>query len=152
MRRWGAGALGRCALLASLAGCSGPSPTTPRVRIVVPNGATFHQVTDSLVAHDLVSHPLWFRILAKMRGVQRSTQAGTYELPQGQSAWALLTALRAAPDEPVKVRGMRSERAAQVPFPRNVERREHLVAGRPHRRIGLEEAITQREQVPRRLE
>ena len=94
MRRWGAGALGRCALLASLAGCSGPSPTAPRVRVVVPNGATFHQVTDSLVAHDLVSHPVWFRILAKLRGVQRSTQAGTYELPLGQSAWALLTALR----------------------------------------------------------
>ncbi len=94
MKRWGAGALGRWGIVLALAGCAGPSPTAPRVRIVVPAGANFHQVTDTLVAHDLVSHPLWFRILAKVRGVQRSTQAGTYELPQGQSAWALLTALR----------------------------------------------------------
>ena len=94
MKRWGAGALGRWGIVLALAGCAGPSPTAPRVRIIVPAGANFHQVTDTLVAHDLVSHPLWFRILAKVRGVQRSTQAGTYELPQDQSAWALLTALR----------------------------------------------------------
>jgi peptidoglycan lytic transglycosylase G len=98
VRRWGAGALGRWwswTVILLLAGaCSTPSPTTPRERIVVPNGANFSQITDTLVAHGLVTHPTWFRALARVRGIQRTTQAGTYDLPQGQSAWALLTALR----------------------------------------------------------
>lgn len=82
------------ALALLLLGCAGPSPTTPRERIVVAPGATFHQVTDSLEAHGLVPHPLWFRSLARLRGIDRSTQAGTYDLPRGQSAWTLLTSLR----------------------------------------------------------
>lgn len=94
MRRWGAGTLGRCALIAALAGCGAPSPTAPRERIVVPEGAAFHAVTDTLVAHGLVTHPLWFRFLARARGIHRTTKAGTYDLPKDQSAWALLTALR----------------------------------------------------------
>jgi UPF0755 protein len=97
VRRSGGRAVGRSAVLLGLmllAGCSTPGPTTPRQRIVVPQGASFHQVTDSLVAHDLVSHPFWFRALARLRGIDRATQAGTYDLPEGQSAWGLLTALR----------------------------------------------------------
>lgn len=82
------------ALALLLAACSGPSPTTPRERIVVPVGASFHAITDTLVAHGLVEHPLWFRGLARLRGLSRSIQAGTYDLPIGQSAWATLTALR----------------------------------------------------------
>ena len=82
------------ALALLLTACAGPSPTTPRERIVVTQGASFHQVTDSLEAHGLVSHPFWFRALARLRGIDRSTQAGTYDLPLGQSAWGLLTALR----------------------------------------------------------
>ena len=77
-----------------LGACAGPTPTTPRERIVVPSGATFHQVTDTLVAHGLVAHPFWFRGLARIRGIDRSTQAGTYDLPRDQAAWTLLTALR----------------------------------------------------------
>jgi UPF0755 protein len=77
-----------------VAGCTTVDPTTPRERIVVAPGASFHQVTDSLEAHGLVSHPFWFRALARLRGIDRETQAGTYDLPVGQSAWGLLTALR----------------------------------------------------------
>ena len=82
------------ALAFLLAGCQAPSPTTPRERIVVPAGANFRQITDTLVAHGLVQHPLWFRTLARVRGLSRSIQAGTYDLPREQSAWATLTALR----------------------------------------------------------
>lgn len=82
------------ALALLLFGCTGPGPTTPRERIVVPAGASFSAITDTLVVHRLVQHPNWFRALARLRGIQRTTQAGTYDLPQGQSAWALLTALR----------------------------------------------------------
>lgn len=92
------GAAARATVAAALAllfmACSPPGPTTPRERIVVPDGAGFRQVTDSLVAHRLVEHPFWFRVLARLRGIDRATQAGTYDLPVGQSAWSLLTALR----------------------------------------------------------
>jgi UPF0755 protein len=98
VRRRVAGAQGRSWIgaigLVVLVGCQGPGPTTPRERIVVPSGASFSAVTDTLVAHGLVEHPTWFRLLARLRGIQRTTQAGTYDLPEGQSAWALLTALR----------------------------------------------------------
>ncbi len=97
MKRSNGRAAGRSVLMLALvilAACSQPGPTTPRQRIVVPDGASFHRVTDSLVAHGLVDHPFWFRALARLRGIDRSTQAGTYDLPEGQSAWALLTALR----------------------------------------------------------
>ena len=97
MRRSGAGTQGRRWIVAAaiiLGACKAPDPTTPRERIVVPTGASFTAITDTLVAHGLVQHPFWFRTLARLRGIQRSTQAGTYDLPRGQSAWALLTALR----------------------------------------------------------
>lgn len=97
MNRSGGRAVGRSVQwlgLVLLVGCSTPGPTTPRQRIVVAQGASFRQVTDSLVAHGLVDHPFWFRSLARLRGIDRATQAGTYDLPEGQSAWGLLTALR----------------------------------------------------------
>jgi len=98
MRRRVAETARRCGRLTALAfvlaACAGPSPTAPRERIVVPEGVPFRAVTDSLVAHGLVTHPFWFRVLARVRGIQRSTKAGTYDLPRGQTAWALLTALR----------------------------------------------------------
>jgi UPF0755 protein len=86
---------GSAAVLLAVAACAAPSPTAPRERVVVPEGTPFRVVTDSLVAHGLVTHPAWFRVLARLRGVDRATQAGTYDLPRGQSSWALLTALRA---------------------------------------------------------
>ena len=95
MRRSGGQAVGRSLIvIALLAGCAKVDPTTPRERIVVPAGASFQTITDTLVAHGLVQHPFWFRGLARVRGLSRSVQAGTYDLPLGQSAWATLTALR----------------------------------------------------------
>lgn len=78
--------------LAVLLACGAP-PQSPPVRITIPAGASFHTVTDSLASHGLISSRLWFRLLARVRGVDRSVKAGIYDLPGGASAWQLLTSL-----------------------------------------------------------
>jgi UPF0755 protein len=41
----------------------------------------------------LISSRLCFRLLARIRGADRSVKAGIYDLPQGASSWQLLSAL-----------------------------------------------------------
>jgi UPF0755 protein len=74
----------------SLAGCSG---SAQNARVILPQGATFAAVTDSLAAHRVVSNPRWFKLLARMRGVDRSVHAGVYEFPAGTSPWTVLSML-----------------------------------------------------------
>lgn len=76
-----------------LAACGEVPPTAPRERVTIPTGVAFRAATDTLVAHGIVSHPLWFRILARLRGIDHHVQAGVYDLPRGRSAWTVLTAL-----------------------------------------------------------
>jgi UPF0755 protein len=64
------------------------------VRVVIPPGTTFTAVTDSLVARGVVAHPTWFKLLARIRGLDRAVQAGAYEFPPGQSGWEVLNTLR----------------------------------------------------------
>jgi UPF0755 protein len=73
-------------------GCTAPAGA-PRERITVPPGLTFRAVTDTLVAHGIVAHAGWFRFLARVRGVDHRVQAGVYDVPRGQSAWTVLSAL-----------------------------------------------------------
>jgi cell division protein YceG involved in septum cleavage len=71
-------------LAAALAGliaqftCSNPDPNAEPVRITIPPGTTFGAVTDSLVARRIVTHPTWFKLMARVRGLDRSVQAGAY--------------------------------------------------------------------------
>lgn len=81
------------ATLVLVAACSEAPPTTPRERVTVPAGVPFVRVSDTLAAHGIVTHQIWFRVLARLRGVDHHVQAGVYDLPRGQSAWAILTAL-----------------------------------------------------------
>lgn len=85
-RRWIA-----IALLATA--CGGGRGQPPRERVTIPAGVAFARVTDSLAAHGVVTHPKWFRILGRLRGVDHHVQAGTYDLPRGRSAWAVLDLL-----------------------------------------------------------
>ena len=78
-------------VLASLAGCAGPQPGPERV--TVPPGASFGAVTDSLAAHGVIVHRRWFKLLARVRRVDRSVQAGVYEFPPGTSPWEVLDVL-----------------------------------------------------------
>jgi UPF0755 protein len=47
-------------------------------------------VTDSLAAHRVITNRLWFKLLARIRGVDRSVHAGVYEFPAGTSEWKVL--------------------------------------------------------------
>ncbi len=78
--------------LCLLTACGRPSPG-PAERVLVPPGASFSNVTDSLVRHGVVEHRLWFKLLARLRRVDRSVKAGVYEFPQHASAWEVLSKL-----------------------------------------------------------
>ncbi|MGH7702193.1 MAG: endolytic transglycosylase MltG, partial [Gemmatimonadales bacterium] len=77
-------------VLAGLAACA---QTTGLERITIPPGASFAQVTDSLEAHGVVTHRLWFKFVARVRGLEREVQAGVYEIPRGTGAWRVVSVL-----------------------------------------------------------
>jgi UPF0755 protein len=82
--------LGAAALL-GLAACSGSNAAPERVTL--PPGASFAAVTDTLAAHGVIRGRRAFRLLARVRGVDRSVQAGVYEFPPGTSSWKVLDVL-----------------------------------------------------------
>jgi UPF0755 protein len=84
-------ALALCA--AGLIACSAPEFAGEPVRITIPAGANFRQVTDTLVDRGLVGSRFWFTALARLRRSDRAAKAGVYDLPRGANAWDLLTAL-----------------------------------------------------------
>ena len=49
--------------------------------------------TDSLVAHGVVTNRFWFKLLARIRGTDRSVRAGAYEFAPRPSAWKVLDIL-----------------------------------------------------------
>jgi UPF0755 protein len=69
-------------------------PAAEPSRIVIAPGTSFTEVTDSLVARGVVNHPSWFKLLARVRGLDRSVQAGAYEFRPGESSWQVLNILR----------------------------------------------------------
>lgn len=77
------------ALLFLAAGC-GSGGSEERIEFTVPPGASFQQVTDTLVARDLVGHPRLFRLLARVRGDDRHLRSGRYEVPADIGWRALL--------------------------------------------------------------
>ena len=75
-----------------LSGCGGNESIE---RVILPQGANFAAVTDSLVAHDVVTSRGLFKLLARLRGVDRTVQAGVYEFNPGVSVWRVLDLLAA---------------------------------------------------------
>src|SRR6476469_11188466 len=71
----------------SVLSCTSSAQTA---RAILPPGSPFSAVTDSLVAHRVVSHPHWFKLMARIRGVDRTVHAGIYEFPAGTSEWKVL--------------------------------------------------------------
>ncbi|HWN19035.1 MAG TPA: endolytic transglycosylase MltG [Gemmatimonadales bacterium] len=61
--------------------------------MILPAGASFSAVTDSLKAHGVITHPASFKLLARVRGVDRSVHSGVYEFPAGTSPLKVLTML-----------------------------------------------------------
>ena len=62
-------------------------------RVILPPGASFSAVTESLSAHGVIASPRSFKLLARVRGVDRSVHAGVYEFPAGATPWKVLTML-----------------------------------------------------------
>ncbi|HEU4588917.1 MAG TPA: endolytic transglycosylase MltG [Gemmatimonadales bacterium] len=82
------------ALAAGAFACTG-APAGPPERVTIPPKATFATVTDSLAAHGIVRYRLWFKLLARIKGVDRSVKAGVYELPRNASTGEVLATLAA---------------------------------------------------------
>ncbi len=75
--KWGTALIIACGTAATGACQSGDSVT----QVTVPPGATFNQVTDSLLAHKIIANKMAFKALARFKGVDRSVRAGVYEFP-----------------------------------------------------------------------
>jgi UPF0755 protein len=69
---------------------SRPSAATD---VVVPHGATSSQVAALLAQHGVIAHPLDFRILARLRRVDRDLEAGEYIFPAHQTPDQILQGL-----------------------------------------------------------
>lgn len=74
-----------------LSACGGP--TGPAIRVIVPKGASFAVATDSLEKAGIVHYPLFFRVLARVKGDDRSIKPGTYLLKRGTPWTEILSAL-----------------------------------------------------------
>ncbi|HYC34033.1 MAG TPA: endolytic transglycosylase MltG, partial [Gemmatimonadales bacterium] len=77
--------------LSLLAACAGTNGAPERVTL--PPGTSFSALTDSLSAHGVIGSPRWFKLLARVRGVDRSVQAGIYEFGPRMSAGDVLDVL-----------------------------------------------------------
>jgi UPF0755 protein len=77
-------------LALSACGDNGPSRT---VEFVVPSGAGFQEVLDSLEARELVGARTVFTLYARMRGADRAIRAGRYALESDASWRELVDAL-----------------------------------------------------------
>ena len=82
-------------LLALAAAACGHQASAPVERVALPAGSSFGAMTDTLVAHGVVRHRLWFRLLARLGRYDRTARAGLYELRPGERALDVLRALRA---------------------------------------------------------
>jgi UPF0755 protein len=81
-------------VLALAPACGGTGDGTGEpTRITVPSGASFQQVTDTLVARNLVGNPTLFRAVARVRGNDRQIRAGLYAIPPGEGWFGILDRL-----------------------------------------------------------
>ena len=88
----GRGRLPRAAAGALLLGaCAGTNPAPERV--TVPPGTSFGAVTDTLAAHRVIGSRRVFKLIARVRGVDRNVQAGVYQFPPGTTPWKVLDVL-----------------------------------------------------------
>ncbi len=76
------------------------NPGNSKVRFVVPQGATFHEVADTLHRVGLIDSVTVFDLYARYKHLDRNVQAGAYDLSRNLNMIEILTALQTAiPDE-----------------------------------------------------
>jgi peptidoglycan lytic transglycosylase G len=79
------------------------NPSSAKVRFVVPPGANFHQVADTLHRSGLVDNVTVFDFYARYKHLDRNVQAGAYELSRNLNMVQILQALQTAIPEEVYV-------------------------------------------------
>ncbi|HKT59541.1 MAG TPA: endolytic transglycosylase MltG [Gemmatimonadales bacterium] len=79
------------AVLLGATGCSGTN--TRDERVTLSPGTSFGAVTDTLAAHGVISNRRLFRLIARVRRLDRSVQAGVYQFSPGTSPWQVLDVL-----------------------------------------------------------
>jgi peptidoglycan lytic transglycosylase G len=70
------------------------APSGPSQRVPIPPGSTVRTAADSLAAHGIIRSPFFFRMRARLAGVDRDVRAGVYEFSPGESDARILRALR----------------------------------------------------------
>ncbi|MES2304351.1 MAG: endolytic transglycosylase MltG [Gemmatimonadota bacterium] len=83
----------RVASLAALAGCGGSNDAS--VRVLIPSGASMRVAAESLAAHQVIGNASWFRLRARISGLDRKLRPGLYEFPARPSTEAVLDKLAA---------------------------------------------------------
>lgn len=81
-------------LVLAVAACGGGSQG-PRVTVTIPRGATFGQAVDTLSERDVIDHPGWFRLYARVRGLPGGLKSGIYTFHVDDSWGDVVTALKA---------------------------------------------------------
>src|SRR5438874_8687805 len=77
------------------------NPGNAKVRFVVPPGASFHEVPDTLHRAGLIDSVTVFDVYARYKHLDRNVQAGAYELSRNPNMVQILADLpTAVPDAP----------------------------------------------------
>ena len=84
---------------AMLAGCGGADPSAPVEAVFLPAGTTFAQMTDSLVAHGIITNRQTFAWIARLGRFDRKLKAGFYEIRRGESPLRVLRLLAAGSEK-----------------------------------------------------
>ena len=84
---------GSPAALLLLAACG--TRSGPVERVPIPPRSSVRAAADSLKAHHLIGTTAWFRIRARLAGVDRTVKTGIYEFPRGTSIGNILHAFKA---------------------------------------------------------
>lgn len=77
-----------------LAACGGGKGKGNPIRVTVPYGAAFGQVSDSLARHDIIGNGFIFKLYARARHATGTIQPGTYAFRRGMSWDSILRDLR----------------------------------------------------------
>ncbi len=81
------------ALLLLLTTACGTAPAGDPVQIGVPPGSSLSDVADSLQARGVLTSTRWFKLLGRIRGIDRQLHPGRFQLRPGASAGELLDQL-----------------------------------------------------------
>jgi UPF0755 protein len=93
--RCSASSFRRSAVLLGTLALSACGTNSSAERVTLPPGASFSAVTDTLAAHGVVGSRFWFKLIARVRGADRSVRAGVYQFAPGLSPWKVLDILQA---------------------------------------------------------